>query len=158
MHDTRHPDPELIDRLRAGLLDERPADKAALEAHLSDCSACRACRDSWRQLSPDRLGGPRHAGDALSHELAAVRRQALRAASARRRFRGIPAYATAALLLIALGAGLLLLQPALQDDDRLAAFEEDSIPDPYEDLDFYLWLANQDESGDKQENGRANST
>lgn len=158
MPETSHPDPELIDRLRAGLLDERPAEKTALEAHLSACPACRARLDSWRQLRPEILG-PRPDSGELAAELVAARRRALQTAGNTRRPLRFPAYATAALLLVALGTGLWWsLQPVITEQGHLAALGDDSIPDPYEDLDFYLWLANQNEGPERQENGGAGNT
>lgn len=158
MPDVRHPDSERLDRLRAGLLDERPAERSALEAHLSACPECRERLDSWRQLRPEALG-PRPDSGALSAELAAARRQALQAAASSRHQRRFPAYAVAAVLLLALGTGLWWsLQPALPDRDRLASLEDDSIPDPYEDLDFYLWLANQHEPPEQEEHVGADNT
>ena len=37
----QHPDSELLDRLRSGLLDDSPLEKASLEAHLQQCDYCR---------------------------------------------------------------------------------------------------------------------
>ena len=41
-----HPDTELLDQLRAGLLDGDPAQKTELQAHLEICQRCRQ-RYSW---------------------------------------------------------------------------------------------------------------
>ena len=50
MHNHQHPDTELLDRLRAGLLDDLPREKAAIEEHLATCESCRNHAGIWKQL------------------------------------------------------------------------------------------------------------
>ena len=49
----QHPDTETLDQLRAGLLDDDPARKSELEAHLKRCEQCRRLYD-W----PGAIAGP----------------------------------------------------------------------------------------------------
>jgi len=160
MHGQSHPDPETLDRLRAGLLDEQPAEKAALESHLGACESCRAQLSAWTRIAaaamqdqPDPGRLQRDLQHARSRALAAGRSQA----AGRHRFGFVP-YATAALLLIAVSFGVWNYQHdsagGLQETPAVAQ----SVPDIYEDLDFYLWLANQDEVGAEDSNGNPNST
>ena len=63
----------------------------------------------------------------------------------------------AALLLVVVGAGLLALNTGLPERDS-ATRVADAVPEIYEDIDFYLWLADQqDEPADKH-GDPANST
>ena len=70
MHSQQHPDPELLDRLRAGLLDAEPETRMALEQHVAGCAGCRQQLDAWRQLGPDGLG-PRLDSRQLADDLQA---------------------------------------------------------------------------------------
>ncbi|HHJ18142.1 MAG TPA: hypothetical protein ENJ80_15790 [Gammaproteobacteria bacterium] len=137
MNTHKHPDSELLDRLRAGLLDDAPAQKAELENHLAQCSACRQ-RHNW----PATLQA---ADPALDNRLDRARQRAIQAPgkSALRRF--APLAAAAAIALVA----ILLVQTARQPDPentRMAGTTE--VPEVYEDLDFYLWLTDHNGSRD----------
>ncbi len=135
-----HPDSEQLDRLRAGLLDDDPALKAALEAHLANCERCSE-RHDWRGgLTPGALpfSPPRE-------RLENIRAQVLAHPVERRRL--VPLAVAAALALVA----MVLVRPALQDDPgqtRVAETRMDSTPVLYEDLDFYLWLADHKDNED----------
>lgn len=139
MHET-HPDSEQLDRLRAGLLDDTPAVKAEIEAHLGKCNACRK-RYGWPGiLQTDELPGGAP-GEALDQ----IRRRALDGPAPRQRL--IPFAVAAALALVA----VVLVKPSLQDsepDTQLAQTPAESVPVLYEDLDFYLWLADHEEDAD----------
>ena len=116
-HDT-HPDSEQLDSLRAGLLDNDPELKAGIETHLGSCTACRKHYDL--------------AGHLLPGELPVDTRPS--------RHRLLPFAVAAALALVA----VLLVKPSLQDDPpdtRMAQTAQETTPVLYEDLDFYLWLA-----------------
>jgi anti-sigma factor RsiW len=155
MHNRTHPDTEFLDRLRAGLLDESSAERDALEKHLAGCAQCRASLDSWRQLGPDALGtelDSRVVGAGLRQ----ARRHAL-AAGERRHAGAYSALAAAAMLLLAITAGLWTWQPGLDGALQMTAHNGDAVPDLYEDLDFYLWMTNQHEN-EPEENGNANRT
>ena len=137
MNTHKHPDSELLDQLRAGLLDEEPARKAALESHLEQCSACRQ-RHNW----PAALQA---ADPALDRRLDQARQQAMQAhgKTALRRF--APLAAAAAVALVA----ILLVQPTPQpgpQNTQVAGSTE--VPEIYEDLDFYLWLTEHNGSRD----------
>ncbi len=125
----QHPDPEVLDKLRAGMFDDDPQQRLHLEQHLSRCPACRDAYD-W----PDRLGT---CGGVADEQLDWLRQQALRARRPTSR-RWLPAAAAAALLLAVFGLATLDRRPA--PPPQVAAGEA-QVPDLYEDLDFYLWLA-----------------
>jgi len=156
MRNPTHPDSEYLDRYRAGLLDDAPADKRAVDEHLAACAQCRDYLDSWAQLAPAALG-PRQVAAGLTDELRKRRHLALNARD-RRHFPLIPALATAAAIVCAIGLGLWTLQPGEPVSTVLTAQTTDSVPDIYEDLDFYLWLANEGKNNENNHTGNANST
>jgi len=160
MHSQHHPDPELLDRLRAGLLDAETETRMALEQHVADCAVCRQQLDAWRQLGTDALG-PRLDSRLLADELQAARRRALgsQGITAGNRYRAAVPYAAAAVLLIAVSAGLWSLFPHGADTPAVVATRStQQVPDVYEDLDFYLWLATQQDNGNGEEHGDPNNT
>jgi hypothetical protein len=150
MHNQHHPDPELLDRLRAGLLDEQPGAKADLLQHIAGCAACRQQLEGWQQLGPAGLG-PQLESTALTRDLQAVRRQALNSGRRRHRHQALVPYAAAAVLVLAVSAGLWSLWPDTDTTTRMAASSSQQVPDVYEDLDFYLWLVTQEGNGDGNE-------
>jgi len=156
MHSQQHPDPEQLDKLRAGLLDDQPAVKSALESHIGHCPSCQSLMNSWQQLGPTALG-PQLAPESLGHSLRQARQQALRA-TGKGHSRTFMPYATAALLLIAVSIGIWTLQPDNGVQQQMAVQDSRMIPDIYEDLDFYLWLANQKDNGNGDEKGNPNNT
>ena len=136
-----HPATELLDQLRAGLLDDDPVQKSELEAHLEDCQRCRQ-RYGWDgQLQLGGLAIP----DARQG-LDQARQRALKATRPGLAHRFVPFAVAAAIALVA----VLLVKPALEpdsDEARLAGTDTKEVPELYEELDFYLWLA--DHKGDK---------
>ena len=140
MHNQQHPDSELLDQLRAGLLDDQPARKVELEQHLANCDSCHAQSRIWQQLNPDALG-PKLDGD-LTDDLQAIRNQALNQ-TPQGLNRPLVPYATAALLVLAVTAGLWTLTPGIDSSQPMTAQSTHTVPDIYEDLEFYLWLAEQ---------------
>jgi len=156
MHSLQHPDLEQLDRLRAGLLDDRLDEKSALEAHLAHCAACEAQFDSWEQLGPGALG-PALDPAALRRDLRAARTLALDSSVPRQRHALAP-YATAALLLIAVTLGVWTGHDWLQTPPQQTVQAAHEVPDIYEDLDFYLWLANQKDSGSDTHGDNPNNT
>ena len=155
MHSQQHPEPDQIDRLRAGLLDDQPEAKASLEAHIAGCAICQQ-HNNWQLLHPGALG-PDLDKDALQQLLRNARRQALQTGNLRHRHGFVP-YATAALLLIAVSIGIWTLQPENGGQQQMVAQDNPMIPDIYEDLEFYLWLANQKDNGNGDEEGNPNNT
>jgi anti-sigma factor RsiW len=156
MHNQAHPDPEQLDRLRAGLLDESAAEKAALEKHLDTCTTCRNQLEGWTQLGRTMMDSQLPAG-ALQQDLQLARRTALQSHRSRHA-RGFAPYATAAALLIAVTIGLWsTIQPGDESQQLLTAQSVETIPDSYEDLDFYLWLANQEGNGGDEQSGKPNN-
>lgn len=144
MHNQQHPDTELLDRLRAGLLDDRPEEKAAIEQHLAGCERCRTHTGIWQQLDPNALG-PRVDSGEIGSALQTARRQALAdGGSSHAHRRSLLPYAAAATLALAVTVGLWTTGPGIDTNNMVA--ETQMVPDLYEDLDFYLWLANQNES------------
>ncbi|MDH3900207.1 MAG: hypothetical protein OEU51_04075 [Gammaproteobacteria bacterium] len=156
MHNHTHPDTEQLDRYRAGLLDAAVDEKSALEKHLAGCRQCRDQLDGWRQLGPAALG-VRHDTGSLSGALEERRRLAMQAES-RHRYPLFPSLATAAVLVCAVSIGFWALQSGDTESPMVAAQNTDSVPDIYEDLDFYLWLANQKENNNNVEPDGANRT
>ena len=63
--------------------------------------------------------------------------------------------ATAALLLVIVSAGLLTLNTGQQQTTLQATAD---VPEIYEDIDFYLWLADQQDKESEDDNATANST
>jgi predicted anti-sigma-YlaC factor YlaD len=155
MRSQQHPEPEQLDRLRAGLLDDKPETKADLESHLADCATCRG-RYNWHLLQPGALG-PDFDTVALQQSLRQARKQALQARSPRRRNGFVP-YATAALLLLGVSIGVWTLQQDSGSQQQIASRDNRNVPDIYEDLEFYLWLANQKENGNGDEDANPNNT
>lgn len=137
-----HPDSEQLDSLRAGLLDDNPQLKADLEAHLDHCSSCQQRYDLAGHLHAGKL--PVVTPDA---ELGQIRHQALETHPGRPRH--LLAFAVAAALAL---VAVVLVKPALQDtpppDTRVAQTPQKITPVLYEDLDFYLWLADHKENSD----------
>jgi anti-sigma factor RsiW len=156
MHEQTHPDTELLDRLRAGLLDDSIEMKSRLEHHLITCPQCRGRLHVWEHLGRDALGTRAVADGKLTAELKRARRRAMTAGRHRRIFRH-PVLATAAMLLITVSAGLWTLRHEFVDTVEMTARTSEEVPDLYEDLDFYLWMANQ--GGDKthEQSGNGNS-
>ncbi|MGD2111839.1 MAG: hypothetical protein PVI50_00525 [Gammaproteobacteria bacterium] len=157
MHSQQHPDLEQLDRLRAGLLDDRPHEKAMLETHLAGCDTCQAHFGSWEQLGPGALG-PGLEPAALVRDLHAARRRALDSRHAARHRHTFAPYATAALLLIAVTIGIWTGHNWLQPEPQLTAQATQEVPDIYEDLDFYLWLADQNGTEAETHSDNPNNT
>lgn len=153
MHEDRHPDREQLDRLRAGLLDDEPDTRAALEAHIEGCPDCQASLQGWQQLGPDALG-PAIDTARVAAGLRQARQVAL-AGTGRRRPMRYATLATAALLLVIVSAGLLTLNTGQQQNTMQATA---GVPEIYEDIDFYLWLADQQDEETEDDNATANST
>ena len=156
MHRQQHPDPEQLDQLRAGLLDDQADVKAALKAHIEHCQPCQSLLNNWQQLGPAALG-PHLDPEALDRSLQQARKQALGTPGARPPRTFMP-YATAALLLIAVSIGFWVTQPEYQDTTLATADHRQDIPGLYEDIDFYLWLAEQNGNSINSEETNPNST
>jgi len=135
----QHPDSELLDRLRSGLLDDEPQLRTRVVQHLQACRACQRSYD-W----PASLQG---AGGVSDAQLDALRRRAL-ATPAQRPRRLLPLAAAAAVALAAVGLISILPSPQSPPAPQVAVSEPNPVPDLYEDLDFYLWLADHKGSGD----------
>lgn len=157
MHSQQHPDTEQLDRLRAGLLDDSPQEKAGMEAHIARCETCRARSAGWEQLGPDALG-PVIDSAALARDLRTARLHALEGGHDRRQHHMYTPWATAALLLIAVMVGIWTGQSWLQPQPQLTAQATHEVPDLYEDLDFYLWLADQKDTESEKHRDNPNST
>jgi len=139
MYET-HPDSKQIDSLRAGLLDENLSLKADIETHLDQCASCQKYYNLAGHLLPGKLPV-----DTPAEQLDRIRQQSLEARA--HRLRLLPFAAAAVLALVA----VVLVKPSLQNtapDTRIAQTSVDSAPVLYEDLDFYLWLADHKENSD----------
>lgn len=142
-----HPTDRQLDELRAGILDEHPADREAVRAHITDCTACAARLGQWDQTK--QVLSIEHNG--VRHALRARRAVALagNAAVITRPVRwGLSMALAASVAAIALGLGVLVYPPDNTNDAQLAATAADE-PDLYTDIDFYLWLLRKqhDETG-----------
>jgi anti-sigma factor RsiW len=156
MHEQAHPDTELLDRLRAGLLDGNTAVKSRLEHHLAACPRCREQLSIWERLVPDALGTWPVTDRQRSAALNQARQRAVSAARHHRAHR-YRLLATAAVLLIAVSAGLWTLRHEFMDTTPMTTQAAGEVPDLYEDLDFYLWMANQGEDKMQKEDGSGES-
>lgn len=133
-----HPQTADLDRLRAGLLDDAPAAREALLAHLQSCSECQARSALWPRVSAALQ--PAAADGHVGGMLAARRQRALRGQGATRRKPPAVAFAVAAAIAaIAIGVSTLLHEPDFSETPVAST----GAPDIYADLDFYLWLLEQ---------------
>jgi uncharacterized protein YbaR (Trm112 family) len=156
MHEQAHPDTELLDRMRAGLLDDSIEIKDQLEHHLVACPLCRNRLHAWEHLGRDTMEAWPVEDKKLSVSLKQARRQAM-TTGRHRRMIGYPVLATAAVLLIAVSAGLWTLRHEFVDTMPMMAGASEEVPDLYEDLDFYLWMANQGNDKTQEQGGNGNS-
>ena len=139
-----HPDSELLDQLRAGLLDHDPGQKTELEAHLAHCQRCQQRYDWDGTLQVGALP----VAD-VGERLDRARRQALQVTGPGLARRFVPFAVATAVALVA----VLLVKPALEpdpDEARLAGTDTKQVPELYEELDFYLWLADHKEDKDSR--------
>ena len=136
-----HPAPEQLDRLRSGLLDNNVDAASMLEAHIRDCAECRHYLRGWTRLQELSVISTQERA-LLTARLKVARQTALASPSLARKHFIQPALAMAASVLLV--AGLVTWNPWSPVDtssDTMARHQEESGPDLYEDLDFYLWLA-----------------
>lgn len=154
---NNHPDSEQLDMLRAGLLDDTPGRKALLEQHLAGCRTCRVRAAPWQKLAAGL--GDRLEPAGIQEELRRARQSALSSTTGSRPGRrALIPYAAAAALLIAVIVGILGLPTGTGHAPNKVAQTAQAVPDTYEDLDFYLWLANQDEGQPAKARANPNST
>ena len=139
----QHPDTEILDRLRTGLLDDDPLRKAAVEAHLQQCETCRHSYQ-WPATTLQQDGTQL---EWLARRLDGARHRALQQPEKTSLHRLTPLLAAAAIALVA----VLVIKPLQSpdtDETQLAGTTPGAVPDVYEDLDFYLWLADHNDSVD----------
>lgn len=131
-----HPSDAELDRLRAGLYDDRVAERETLRAHLAACGRCEARVGRWDQAR-DALGiEPPY----VRAQLRARRATALAgtgAAIPRASRWGLPLALAAGVAAVVLALGVALHTP---DNTRDVQLAETEVPDLYTDIDFYLWL------------------
>lgn len=139
---TSHPDSLQLDQLRAGLLDEQAALKRQLEAHLAICEHCRV-RVDWRSVADQAIDSGQ-----VQARLGAARRSALQA-PARRPRRYLPVAAAASILVVVTASLLFNHEDPPLDRQSAPAQAQAEPADLYEDLDFYLWLADHAHNGNK---------
>lgn len=156
IHEQAHPDTELLDRLRAGLLDDDVDLKTRLERHLAGCPRCRDQWQVWKRLGVGALGAWPVPDSQLSAGLKQVRQHAL-TAGRQRRIHRYPVLAAAAMLLIAVSAGLWTVRHEFVATPQMTTQTAEGVPDLYEDLDFYLWMANQGDDKTHDQNGNGDS-
>ncbi len=131
----QHPDTEWLDQLRAGLLDDNPARKSEIESHLEHCEKCRQLY-GWPEAIASQY---RHAG-AVEKRLDQARRSAL-ARPPRSPLRRIAPLATAAAMALIAIVSVNQWHQIDTTETQIAAGTPGEVPEVYEDLDFYLWLA-----------------
>jgi anti-sigma factor RsiW len=156
MHNHPHPDLEQLDMLRAGLLDDAPDEKTIIERHLAECAACRAQSGQWQRLAAIMENLPQE--ETLRDDLQRARQTALAAKPALPRWSSAIPYAAAAMLLLAVSTGILTLPTGQVTSPAITTQTAQSIPDTYEDLDFYLWLSSQDEGHSDKDRANPNNT
>ena len=132
---SQHPDTELLDRLRAGLLDDYPVQKGEVEAHLQGCEQCRQRCDWETKLQAAALQFPQ-----LDERLQHARQRALHSPRRKALQRFVPLAAAAAVALVA----VVVVNPLRQEtpsETQVASTDKNEVPEVVEELDFYLWLA-----------------
>ncbi len=157
MNAMQHPTVNDLDRLRAGLLDDSPAEKTALTAHLESCASCRSRAVRLREIVTEASELPYEPW--IEQALRARRVLALsgRSSSAPRglgkQYVWGPAVAAALVLVVAgLNLQTLLAPPAGSSSAPQAVAQAEpanNAPDVYDDLDFYIWLSSQDEAANQ---------
>lgn len=138
----KHPDTEWLDQLRAGLLDDNPVRKSELETHLQRCEKCRRLYD-W----PGALVSRGRHTDEPATRLNQARQRAL-ATSPRSPLRRFAPLATAAAIALIAVVSVNQWQQVEPPETRVAGTANGEVPEVYEDLDFYLWLADHKASRD----------
>lgn len=141
----KHLSDDLLDQYRAGLLDDNPQALQTMNAHLSDCEACRQRLQQWQKLLPDT--------DANLESTFAMQRNTVLQRPASRRKYTLPALAIAASVFFAL-IGVTVFtttttQPPATQQTQVA---RDNNVELLDDIDFYIWLS-QHEDVDKQNAG-----
>ncbi len=134
----KHPDIDLVDKLRAGLLDDQPGLADTLRRHLMDCATCRRLGDwTWITRLLDAAHPP------LDARLAGIRREALSKGGTRRphRVTAGPLAVAASLAAVFVLAVVLMPPHARTPGGSQARQAVAEPPDLYENIDFYLWLA-----------------
>lgn len=140
---TRHPDPELFDQLHAGLLDDRQALKTQLEAHLQECRQCQQA-SNWKMIADHTVfPAPQES------RLDALTRAALYPAPRPIR-RWLPIAAAASVIAL-LSAALIINQPGLNTPADTGLQAQTEPANMYEDLDFYLWMADHNTDSNQRE-------
>jgi hypothetical protein len=132
-----HLDDLALDRLRAGLLDDRAA-----HAHIENCAVCRQRLSVWDRLAK-HLHSDVSPDDTLDRQLRDRRRTALAGRATGRMpamRRWTPQYLAMAATVAALAIGLsVFFTLDLLAPDTTGA-QTEGMPDIYADIDFYLWL------------------
>lgn len=147
---TAHPTTAMLDRWRAGLLEESPAQRDAIVAHVHDCAVCQQQIGLWSQTVETLEHGTKDA--ATTSRLRARRHRALRGMTPppSRRIRPLLALA-AAVTAIAIGIGAFLYMGQRTGENAVVATNESG--DFYADIDFYLWLLEKQAHPDAPPNG-----
>ncbi|HEX9627442.1 MAG TPA: hypothetical protein VGA00_10945 [Acidiferrobacterales bacterium] len=139
-----HPDADALDRLRAGLLDDAPERRRVLLDHLGGCDGCRTrygVADRVRAALDERMDPP-----AVSSALRTRRRAALAGAGGRPAARAPRLALAGAALSLLVGIGIFFALEAERPAEGLPQLaSQEPVPDLYDDLDFYLWLARERE-------------
>jgi hypothetical protein len=154
MNAMQHPTVNDLDRLRAGLLDDSPAEKNALTAHLEACASCRSRATRLHDIVTE--ASELQYEPWIEQALRARRAQAL-AGRPSGASRGLgkqyvwgPAIAAALVVVVAgLNFQALFAPPGgVTSAPQVVAGAEraNNAPDVYDDLDFYIWLSSQDEA------------
>jgi anti-sigma factor RsiW len=146
----QHPADEELDMLRAGLLDDDPTRRAVLVTHIEHCAECRKRLDLWRRVTAG-LDESARSDTALNAALAERRRAALAAArpAQSRRAWNRALVATAASVAVSIGIGLGVWYGTHVRTDTAAVSVAsraagDDTTDLYSNIDFYVWLGDQD--------------
>jgi len=131
-----HPSQETLDLWRAGLLDGHA--EGELARHIDACARCRDHAAMWSAAAPERELHPGVAGQLRARRRAVLEGRGRRAGS------GAPSrllVGVAAALTLALGIGAFIeMQGPSQPNGGI---EANTGPNLYAELDFYIWLENQ---------------
>jgi anti-sigma factor RsiW len=146
----QHPTDDELDMLRAGLLDDEPARHARVVAHAEGCAICRTRLGLWQRVAAE-LDQSTETDAALSAALAERRQAAIAAAQPAQPHRGWnrALVATAASVAISIGLGLGMwyrtqIQTASIPAPMVSQAGDEDAADLYSNIDFYVWLGNQD--------------
>lgn len=148
----RKPDFDLLDRLRAGLLDGEPDQKSRAERMVMENSDLQ---DRTVGQVIEHLNETADNAMAINNQLRVRRREVLGGNAKRTPQQRIPqvALAAAASVVLAIAIGWFALPGPINDRTTNVSGDSEEISDLAENLDFYVWLQNQRQASGPSGNG-----